>query len=114
MKNENKSKIKKELFESLKKAHALWSFSDPKILQISDEVLIEKVLLHLDMQDINKLFSIYPKEKIKDVWISNIIPLEPQYHSYNILFGALYFDIKNPDRYIKTKANQHIKSLLAE
>lgn len=107
----DKDKIKKELFESLKKAHALWSFREPKLSQISDEMLIEKVLLHLDIQDINKLFRIYPKSRIKNIWMNNIIPLEPQYHSYNILFGALYFGIKNPSRYIKMKTNQHIKSL---
>lgn len=110
----DKDKIKKELFESLKKEHALWSFRDPKLSQISDEILIEKVMLHLDIQDVNKLFRIYPKSKIKHIWIHNIIPLEPQYHSYNILFGALYFNIKNPGRYIKMKANQHIKSLMVE
>lgn len=106
--------IKKELFDRLKEDHALWSFKNPDISQISDEILIEKVLLHLDIQDINKLFNIYPKSKIKYVWINNIIPLEPQYHSYNILFGAIYFNIKNPNRYIKIKANQHIKSLVSK
>ncbi|MDR2040023.1 MAG: hypothetical protein LBQ60_19035 [Bacteroidales bacterium] len=106
--------IKIELFDRLKEAHALWSFKNPDISQISDEMLIEKVLLHLDIQDINKLFYVYLKSKIKDVWINNIIPLEPQYHSYNILFAAVYFNIKNPDRYIKAKVNQHIKSLISQ
>ncbi|NDV59616.1 hypothetical protein [Bacteroides sp. 519] len=109
-----KRDIKRELFDSLKKNHALWSFEKPKLSEISDELLIEKVLLHLDIQDINKLFLIFPKTRIKNVWINSIIPLEPQYHSYNILFSTLYFDIKNPHRYIKVKTNQHIKSLLSK
>ncbi|NDV64608.1 hypothetical protein [Bacteroides sp. 224] len=108
----NKKEIKKELFNKLMQVHALWSFKEPEINRISDEMLIEKVLLHLDIQDINRLFSIFPKKKIKEVWVHQIIPLEPQYHSYNILFSLLYFNIKNPNRYIKMRSNQYVKSLL--
>jgi hypothetical protein len=107
MKEQN---IKEQLFNKLKDEHAFWSFEDPVMAQISDELLIEKVLIHLDIQEINQLFVLYPKSKIKKVWINNIIPLEPQYHSYNMLFAAVYFDIKDPGRYIKRKVKQHFKA----
>ena len=110
----NKTIIKELLFKALKQANALWSYNtqDINIEKIPDELLIEKVLLHLDIDDINKLFEIYPKKEIKNVWIKRLIPLEPQYHSYNILFGLLYFDIKKPERYIKQQVNKHIKQLI--
>ena len=47
------------LFRHLKKEHAFWSY-DPKsvtLARMGDDFLIEKVLYHLDWEDIMKLFE---------------------------------------------------------
>ena len=56
---------------------AFWSY-DPKsvsLARMGDNFLIEKVLYHLDWDDILKLFEIYPKKQIKNVWKEKLCPL---------------------------------------
>ena len=72
-------------------------------------MLIEKVLLHLDIDDINRLFSIYPKSKIKKMWQTRLCTLEPYFNGLNRLFACMYFDVKNPDRYIKRQLQKQNK-----
>ena len=105
---------KKYLFGRLKKENAFWSYAPASVLlkNVDDDTLIEKVLLHLDIDDINRLFAIYPKAKIKSVWRTRLCPHEPYYNGLNRLFAYIYFDIKNPDRYIKRQSRQHIKKLV--
>jgi hypothetical protein len=103
--------IKNELFEKLLLAKAFWSYASVLPEQMSDEFLIEKVLLHLDIDDINRLFTIYPQKKVKQVWKERLCPLEPYYHDLNLLFARGYFHIKNPERYLKVMRTRHLKSL---
>ena len=101
------------LLRHLQKENAFWSY-DPatvSLKNIDDDMLIEKVLLHLDIDDINRLFGIYSKAKIKKVWRTRLCPLEPYYNGINRLFAYIYFDVKNPDRYIKTQCSKHLKKL---
>ena len=106
-------KIKRNLINSLKKLNAFWSYNVPDISEttINDDMLIEKSLVHLDIADLKKLFSIFPYKKIKEVWKNQLCVQEPYYHGLNILLAYLYFDIKNPDRYLKTISNRNLKSL---
>jgi len=105
---------KKFLFNRLKKENAFWSYAPSSVLlkNMDDDTLIEKVLLHLDIDDINRLFALYPKAKIKKVWRTRLCPLEPYYNGLNRLFAYIYFDVKNPDRYIKRQSKKHIKELV--
>ena len=107
----NSSGIKKQLFEELRDKRYLWSYDYMTVNEhsLTDEQLVEKVLMHLDMQSINKLFLVFPKHYIKEVWKQHLCPLEPRYHSTNVLFATIFFDIKNPHRYIKTQANRMIR-----
>ena len=59
--------IKQELLAKLKQEHCFWSYNEDSITDIPDDMLIEKTLLHLDLDDINRLFLIYPFKKIKRV-----------------------------------------------
>ena len=106
-------KIKRNLINSLKKLNAFWSYNVPDISEttINDDMLIEKSLVHLDIADLKKLFSIFPHKKIKEVWKNQLCVQEPYYHGLNTLLAYLYFDIKNPDRYLKTISNRNLKSL---
>jgi len=107
----NSSGIRKQLFEELRDKRYLWSYDYMTVNEhsLTDEQLVEKVLMHLDMQSINKLFLVFPKHYIKEVWKQHLCPLEPRYHSTNVLFATIFFKIKNPHRYIKTQANRMIR-----
>jgi hypothetical protein len=108
---ERKDAVKKKLFETLLLAKAFWSYDIVCLDKMSDDFLIEKVLLHLDIDDINRLFSIYPERKIKEVWQNRLCPLEPYYHDLNKLFAVAYFHIKNPVRYLKMMRKRHLNAL---
>ncbi len=102
------------LIKKLHTEHAFWSYDKFPTNQIPDNVLIEKVLLHLDIDDIKILFQLYPKIKIKRVWKDKILSQEPMYHGLNRLYSFLLFNIKDPDRYIREQKNKRYKSLICK
>ena len=105
--------IRAYLFEQLKANYALWSYDKSTMTAdtLTDEQIIEKVLMHLDMDDINILFLLFPKERIKEVWKWNLCALE-FYYSSNVLFAGLFFNIKNPPRYVKMQAQRIVRNNL--
>ena len=105
--------LKNSIFLSLKKMNAFWSYnlSDISEETISDEMFIEKSLVHLDIDDLKKLFLLYPHKKIREVWKKQLCIQEPYYHELNTMLAYLYFNIKNPSRYLKTISNKNLKSL---
>ena len=96
----SKNKIFLELLESLKKENAFWSYNLKNLETISDDVLIEKVLIHLDIDDIIKLYNLYPKNKILKIWKEKLLPQKYKYHNLNRFYAFWLFEIKNPDKYI--------------
>ena len=109
MKNDQ---LRKGLEQKLIEENAFWSYDKSSIVIIPDDVLIEKVLLHLDIEDVQSLFLIFPKKEIKKVWQEIVLPLEPLYHNINRLYAFLFFNIEHPDRYIRYYKNKHIKSIV--
>ena len=109
----DKNEIKSSLLNSLKKLNAFWSYNASDISEntISDEMFIEKSLVHLDVADLKKLFLLFPYKKIREVWKNQLCTQEPYYHGLNTMLAYLYFDIKNPDKYLKIISNRHLKSL---
>jgi hypothetical protein len=103
--------IKQQLAEKLISNKLFWSYCDVSPESISDNILIEKVLINLDLEDIDSLFEIYPYKKIREIWKNEIIVLEPLYHSMNLLLAFLYFQVKNPERYISNICQKHLLSL---
>jgi hypothetical protein len=93
--------------------NVFWSYPGNAVTvdNIDDEMLIEKVLTYLDLEDINKLFTLYSGQKIRHVWKTRLCVQEPFYHGLNCMLGSLYFDVKNPARYLKKIRNQHVKSI---
>jgi hypothetical protein len=93
--------------------NAFWSYNASDISEktISDELFIEKSLVHLDIGDLKKLFLLFPYKKIREVWKQQLCIQEPYYHELNTMLAYLYFDIKNPDRYLKTISKKNIKLL---
>ena len=96
------------LVRKLKNEHAFWSFEDPDPGLINDELLIEKVMIHLDLDDINLLFKLYRKDFIRKVWEENLVIQEPYYHGLNRFFAWFYFGIENPDEYLKNQSKKLI------
>jgi hypothetical protein len=106
------NQIRKRLGKKLIEENAFWSYDKSSIVIIPDDVLIEKVLLHLDIEDVQALFLLFPKKKIQKVWQEVVLPRDPLYHKLNSLYAFLLFDIKHPDRYIRYYKNKHIKSIV--
>lgn len=105
--------IKQELLAKLKQEHCFWSFNEDSIKDISDDMLIEKTLLHLDLDEINRLFLIYSFKKIKQVWLDYLVPQKEYLYTLNRFFAWYYFKAKKPDAYIKSMATRHLNKMLA-
>jgi hypothetical protein len=103
--------IKLNLVERLKHQKVFWSYDQASISGLPDEILIEKVLLYLDTDDIHRLFKLYPKKVIKKIWKEKMLVQEPLYHLLNRLYAFLYFDVKDPDRYIRDFVKKRYQSL---
>lgn len=103
----NKETIKLNLLEKLKLEHCFWSFDESSIKDIPDDVLIEETLSHLDIDEINQLFKIYPYNKVKSVWLEHLVPQGEYLYTLNRFFAWYYFKAKRPDAYIKSMALRH-------
>ena len=106
--------IREDLISKLHEEHVFWSYDKSKTGNISDEVLIENVLLHLDIDDILLLFKLFPGRKIQNVWKDKMLAQEPMYHGLNRLYSFLFFNIKHPDRYIRDFKNKRYKKLICK
>jgi len=107
----NSNNIRRSLFRKLKKENAFWSF-DPESVTLrncDDETMIYKTLVHLDIKEINQLFSIYDKSKVQDVWERELCIQGDFYRRLNKFLAYCYFDIDNPKEYIRKIERQHLK-----
>jgi len=96
-----KEQIKPYLLKRLQKEHAFWSYDKSSCQEISDGNLIKHVLIKIDIQDINLLFDIFSKQKIKRIWLDELVPQGDYLRNMNLCFAVLYFDIKRPLQYLK-------------
>ena len=103
--------VKEILTEKLMDRNGFWSYDMLQTNEVLDDILIEKTLLYLDIDDIDKLFTIYSYKKIKQVWRDRLVIQDDYYRKLNKLLAWMYFDIKNPDQYIKRIVRQHIHKL---
>lgn len=103
--------IRNQLIRELAMNRVFWSYKKPDPDSIPDDILIEKTLTNLDIEHINKLFLIFPKRKIRNIWNEKIVVNDAQFHSMNLLFANLYFYIKDPDSYLERCLNKHHKTL---
>jgi len=107
----NSKQIRKRLEKKLI-VRSFWSYDKSSIVVIPDDVLIEKVLLHLDIEDVQALFYLFPKKEIKKVWQDVVLPRDPLYRNINKLYAFMFFNIEHPDRYIRYYKNKYIKSIV--
>ena len=102
----SQASIKSNLLAKLKQEHCFWSYNEDTISDISDDMLIEKTLLHLDLEEIDQLFQLYPYRKVKRVWLDHLVPQEEYLYTLNRFLAWYYFKAKLPDVYIKSMATR--------
>lgn len=107
----DKEKLRAHLIMQLKREHCFWSYDEDSVKDIPDDILIEKVFMYLDLNDIDKLFHILPYKQIRLSWINNLIPLGERYYSLNRFLAWYYFQIKDPGKYVKSMMTRHFNKL---
>lgn len=102
----SKASVKRVLTNHLKKENAFWSYQVDAIKDVPDDVLVELVMIHLDLDDINKLFEIYPYKFVKKAWIENVVVQGEMYYVLNKFFAWYYFKMKKPGAYVRSMATR--------
>ena len=100
---------KTELAQQLLKAKAFWSYANVSAQNISDDELIEKVFIYLDLKDIAKLFELYPRNYLQKTWKEKLAVQGDYLFNLNVMIALYYFDIKQPEKYLKQLEREHIK-----
>lgn len=108
---ENRLSIKKFLLDKLKQEHCFWSYEVSSIQELSDDLLIENTLRYLDLDEINLLFQLYSYKKIKNVWLTFMVPQGEYLYTLNRFFAWYYFKVKRPDTYLKSMETKLINRL---
>ncbi len=109
-----KKRLKIELVKELLSANAFWSYTNVSAENIPDDELIEKTLIYLDLKDIAKLFELYKREYIKKVWMENMVIRGDYLFNLNVMIAMFYFDIRDPEIYLKKAENSLIKQKLKD
>ena len=105
--------IKPYLIEKLKQEHCLWSYDNNSVHDMPDDMLIELVMLYLDIDEINMLFSIFSYKKMKRAWIENMVAQGERYYNLNYFFAWYYFHAKRPRSYVKSMATRQLNKRLS-
>lgn len=108
-----KEDIRQQLFRKLKAENCFWSYDVSKMKSISDESLIEYVLLYLDIDDIDKLFLLFGYKKVKRVWLDRVAPQGEMFRPFNVLYAWYYFGAKRPEAYVKSIETRHLNRLMS-
>lgn len=106
--------IKSYLLDKLKEEKAFWSYPVDNIQpsNIDDDNLIAWTMRHLDIDEINLLFQIYSKRKIKNAWKRLLIPEGEYLYILNRFFAWYYFDAKQPAAYVKSLQTRHLNAMI--
>ena len=107
-----KQKLKSELVERLLEVNAFWSYAGISAEDISDDELIEKVFIHLDLADIAKLFELYQRDFIRKVWKDKMVIQGDYLFNLNVMIALFYFNIKRPEKYLRQVEREHFKKLV--
>ena len=85
--------VRRQLLRKLKKENCFWSYDVSKMKSISDNSLIEHVLLYLELD--------------------RVAPQGAMFRPYNILYAWYYFGAKRPEAYVKSIETRHINRLIS-
>lgn len=101
------------IFDKLKAQNCFWSYDNVRVEQVTDDQLIEKALIYLDLPDIDSVISIYGKTHVKRVFRERLIPQGEYYYTLNRFLAWYYFDVKRPDTYLHQQMTRHINKITA-
>lgn len=107
-----KNKLKEHLVNELIEANAFWSYENVSTNNIPEDELIEKTLVYLDLKDISILFELYKRESVRKVWMENMVIRGDYLFNLNVMIAMFYFDIRDPEIYLKRAENSLIKKKL--
>ena len=108
-----KKEIKPYLIERLKQENCLWSYNQDSVKDMSDDVLVELVMLHLAIDEINLLFRMLPYVEVKRAWLENVVAQGERFYQMNIFFAWYYFHAKRPQSYIKAMSTKMLNRRLS-
>ena len=111
---DKQQEIKEELYHKLLNARAFWSYDMAGVASVSDEVLIEKTILCLGHDELQILFEVFPKKYIKKVWRERVAIAGDYYKNINYMMAHIYFDIKDPEKYMKRVSTIHVKKIAGQ
>ncbi|MFN0213204.1 MAG: hypothetical protein ACKVT2_03035 [Saprospiraceae bacterium] len=97
---------KKSLLEALAAKGLLWSYQPAQTKHLADSIIIEHTLAFGDVPELQILFSIFPREEIKQVWIECLLPDE-RYRKSNRYLGLFFFEIQEIDQFLNQHANDY-------
>lgn len=104
--------IRQNLINKLKDNHCFWSYDNNSIIDVPDDVLVELVMVHLDLKEIDDLFILFSFDKIKKIWRENLALQGERYRTLNLFLAWYYFNIKDPRRYLKYVETVQLKRKL--
>lgn len=107
-----KEGIKPYLVKRLKQENAFWSYNVDAIKDVPDDILVELVMLHLDLDDIDKLFELYPYRVVKKYWIKNVVAQGEMFYVLNKFLAWYYFGMKKPGPYVKSMSTRELNSVV--
>ena len=103
-----RAKVKSSLFAKLKSANAFWSYSQVKEGDVSDEDLVEKTLIHLDMDDISRLFELFTLKFVRKVWEERMACQGEYMEQLNMMIAQYYFGIRDPEKFLRKKEQENV------
>lgn len=103
--------LRHSLCMKLLEVNAFWSYDNVSEEDVSDEDIIEKTLLLLDMDDISRLFELYPRKFVRKVWENRLACQGEYLHSLNMMIAQYYFNIQSPEQYLRRKEIMHVHKI---
>ncbi len=80
-------------------------------MDVPDDILIEKALVYLDLNDIDAMFQLFPYKKIKKVWLEQLVPQGDYLYTLNRFLAWYYFHINRPDQYLKAMNTRYFNKM---
>lgn len=109
---QRKVALRKHLYERLVAKNAFWSYKAQVVERIPDKLFIEKCLMTLDEADIELLFELFPRKRIRGVWRERMAIQGDHMLALNVTIATKYFGIKEPEKYLARAEQLQTQKLL--
>lgn len=90
---------KRVVLERIKAAGGLWSYQGiPE--HLDDDSIIEAALVHMELEDMPMLLSIWSKSHLKRVWKERLVCQGKRMNILNYILAVKLFGVGHPDQYL--------------